>query len=622
MNAPIRINSLAGAMARRGAILWLLRLLCLACLLPAGCRGGPPQAADGSARSKTQPMEAASTGNVHFVSVARQVGIDFHHENGAMGKKHMPETVGSGVAFLDYDNDGWQDILIVNSTRWPEDGAKGRRGTLHLYHNNRNGTFTDVSKAAGLDIEVYGMGVAVGDFDNDGYEDVYITAIGANHLFRNTLGDKERHQTVFQDVTAQANVQGVPMPGTPLKWKWSASAAWLDYDRDGKLDLFVTQYVKWSPDHDPYCGHNGIRGYCPPGTFEGSYCTLYHNEGGGRFRDVSDEMGLRGGAAGKGFGIAIADYNGDGWPDIAVTNDTWANNLYINDKGKRFRDMGAQSGIAASETGKFKAGMGIDAADWRNNGSVALLIGNFAEEGLSLYESDPKLGADALLFTDNAHQAGIAEPSLPYLTFGLFFFDYDLDGWQDVFTADGHVDDIVSTYDSMVAFKERPLLFHNQRGAGFREVGAALGLTDLAVGRGAAYGDIDNDGDLDIALVNNGGQFLLYRNEGGNGNHWIRFRAQGVRSNRDGIGTIIRVTSGGVTQSQTVHSGGSFLSENQRQPTFGLGAQDRADSIEVIWPSGTIDRSGPLQSGRQYIITEGQGIRSDPRTSFMETNIK
>ena len=614
-----------------------LCLLLLLCCLCAGCHPDKK----GNAPASTSAVVADVDIAVHFEEVAEKVGITFQHNNGAKGKKRMPETVGSGVAFLDYDNDGYQDILIVNSCHWPDD--KGSRSTPHLYHNNGNGTFTDVTKEAGLDIELYGMGVAIGDYDNDGYEDIFITAIGANHLFHNE-GKATPH---FKDVTLPAGVQGVPMPGTELQWKWSASAAWVDYDRDGKLDLFVCQYVQWSPTRDRFCGHNGIRGYCPPGTFEGAYCTLYHNEGSFRpptphsggagnqatevppklgargrhptpdtrsstpvFRDVSDEMGIRKGPVGKSFGIAIADYNGDGWPDIAVSNDTWANFLYINEGGKRFVERGVECGMAAGENGHFKAGMGIDTGDWRNNGQFALLIGNFAGEGLSLYENEGNL-----LFADHAHQSGIAEPSLTFLTFGLFFFDYDLDGWQDVFAANGHVDDVVSTYNSMLSFKERPLLFHNGRKGSFQDATTACGLEQKVVGRGAAFGDMDNDGDVDIALVDNGGRFLLFRNEGGNRNHWVVFRTEGTKSNRDGIGAIIRVKRNGVTQSQYVRSGGSFLSENQRSVTFGLGSGETVESVEVLWPSGQVDRSGPLPANQHYLITEGQGFQKDPRLS-------
>ena len=545
---------------------------------------------------------------VRFSEIAKKAGIDFTHVNGAVGKKNMPETVGSGVAFLDYDNDGWQDILIVNSMNWP--GDKPSHSTPHLYHNNRNGTFTDVTKESGLEHEIYGMGVSVGDFDNDGYEDVFLTAIGPNHLYRNTLGDKDRKGKIFQEVTETAGVAGVPTPGSKMQWKWSASSAWLDYDRDGKLDLFVTQYVQWSPEGNQYCGHNGVRGYCPPNTYVGTYCTLYHNEGNGKFRDVSDETGISKVSKGKSFGIAVADFNGDGWPDIAVSNDTWANYLFINEGGKKFTERGVESGIAVSELGHYKAGMGIDTADWKNNGKFSLLIGNFTGEGLSLFDKE-----DDLLFTDSAHPAGMSEPTLLYLTFGLFFFDYDLDGWQDVFTANGHVDDIISSYNSMVSFKERPMLFHNQGNGAFSEVGMPSGLTQAAVGRGVAFGDIDNNGTLDVAMVNNGGKFLLFKNQGGNGNHWIRFRLEGVKSNRSGIGALVRLTRNGVTQSQYVRSGGSFLSESQHQPTFGLGKLDRFDKVEVLWPSGQIDSSGSLKADRNYLITEAKGFSEDPRNS-------
>jgi enediyne biosynthesis protein E4 len=583
-------------------------------MLLAGCSPKPAEAPRATAPPASSSPPPAPANAVTFTEVAGALGIDFVHNNGAAGKKNMPETVGSGVAFLDYDNDGWQDLLLVNSMSWP--GDKLRRSTYRLYRNEQ-GAYKDVTKAAGLEIELYGMGAAVGDYDNDGFQDLFLTAIGPNRLYRNTLGDAGRTagQPVFRDVTASAGVQGVPMPGTEMRWKWSASAAWVDYDKDGKLDLFVTQYVKWSPDKNMWCGHNGVRGYCPPKTYEGAHNTLYHNDGDGKFRDVSTETGILSGPVGKSFGIAVADYNGDGWPDIAVSNDTWANFLYVNEGGKRFSERAVESGIASGEDGHFKAGMGIDCGDWRNNGRFSLLIGNFANEGLSLFDRE-----EDLLFTDNAHVGGVHEPSLLYLTFGLFFFDYDLDGWQDIFTANGHIDDIVSTYDSMLTFKERPLLFHNERKGTFTEVGKQCKLVSAAVGRGTAYADIDNDGDLDVALFNNGGKFLLFRNEGGSRNHWLRFRTEGAKSNREGTGALIRVTQGGVTQSQYVHSGGSFLSESQRQPTFGLGGAGTADKVEVLWPSGQRDLATALKSDRQYLVTEGQGFREDPRVPHKETS--
>jgi hypothetical protein len=572
-----------------------------------GCR--PAVKSTGAAETTLRTTHSAAAIKVTFSEIARQAGIDFKHNNGAAGKKNMPETVGSGVAFLDYDNDGWQDLLLINSTNWP--GDRPANTTSHLFHNNHDGTFTDVTGQSGLAVPMYGMGVAAGDFDNDGFEDVFITAVGPDHLYRNTLGDSARRagQPVFEDVTATAGVQGIPMPGTALKWKWSASAAWLDYDKDGKLDLFVTQYVKWSPEHNMWCGHNGVRGYCPPKTYEGSYCALYHNEGQGKFRDVSAETGIRAGPVGKSFGIAVADYNGDGWPDIAVSNDTWSNFLFINDAGKRFTERAVEAGIATDENGQMKAGMGIDTADWRNNGHFAIVIGNFANEGLSLFEQDGQL-----LFTNSAHQVGISDSSLPYLTFGLFFFDYDLDGWQDILTANGHIDDIVATYNSMLTYKERPLLFHNEHGKSFVSSGKECGLSSEAVGRGTAFGDIDNDGDLDVALFNNGGQFLMFRNDGGNQNHWLRLRTEGVKSNRDGIGAVVRVTANGTTQTRFVRSAGSFLSESQRSLTFGLGRSEQADSVEIDWPSGVRETAKSLKSNSQYLAREGEGLRQDPRS--------
>ncbi len=578
-------------------------LLLFLLILGAGCHRREAQTAE------TKPASAVLREpgiEVHFEEISEAAGIHFTHTNGASSKKFMPETVGSGIAFLDYDNDGWQDLLIVNSTHWPD--SKAAPTTSHLYHNNRNGTFTDVTQEAGLGFEMYGMGVAVGDYDNDGYEDIYLTGIGPNHLLRNTLGDPGRSGKIFQDMTSAAGVAGIPTPGVEARWKWSASAAWLDYDCDGRLDLFVTQYVKWSPKIDAPCEHHGIRGYCPPDQFEGTHCTLYHNEGGGKFRDVSKETGILDTPIGKSFGIAVADYNHDGFPDIVVSNDTWANFLFLNQGGKRFIEKGIEAGIAYGENGHPKAGMGIDIGDWRNNGHLAILIGNFANESLSLHEEE----AD-LMYSDHAHTSGLAAPSLLYLTFGLFFFDYDLDGWQDIFTANGHVDDVVSSYNSMLSFKERPLLFHNTQSGNFEEAGKRSGLTDQVVGRGTAFADIDNDGDLDIALTDNGGRFRLYRNVGGNKHHWIRFRVQGQTVNRDGIGSEIRVTQGGITQFQTVKSGGSFLSENQRELTFGLGNATEIQKGEIVWPGGKREILPSLKADQQYLIREGAGVVPDPR---------
>lgn len=586
----------------------LCLLAACAALLPgAGC----------ARRHISADPPAPHSPSVRFVDITRQSGIAFVHNTGARGKKYMPETIGSGVAVFDYDNDGNQDLLFVNSRDWP--GVKSARDdTMHLYRGNGNATWTDVTRAAGLAIRLYGMGVAVGDYDNDGHEDIYIAALGANHLFRNTSGDAGHRPDapIFVDATRQAGVAGAPVAELGLTWKWSSGAAWLDYDRDGRLDLFVSNYVRWSPKLDIFCGKlNGAKQYCPPESYEGVACTLYHNEGGGRFRDVSAQTGIRTPRTiGKSFGIAVADFNGDNWPDIAVANDTWPNFLFLNQGGKGFIERGVESGIGFDDNGQARAGMGIDAADWNNDGHFGLLVGNFSAQGLSLFQNESADGE--ALFSNVAPQNNVAAASLNFLTFGLFVFDYDLNGLPDLFTANGHIDELVKLSNSMVSYKERPLLFRNVGNGRFDEVGVACGLTEEVIGRGAAYGDLDNDGDLDIVMNVNGGPARVWRNDGGNRSHWIRFRTVGTRSNRDGIGALIRVTADGRTQSQRVHSGGSFVSESQREPTFGLGAAARAEKVEVRWPSGRIDRFGPLAADRQYVSTEGQGMLPDSHPSL------
>ncbi|HEV2472185.1 MAG TPA: CRTAC1 family protein, partial [Chthonomonadales bacterium] len=430
-----------------------------------------------------------------------------------------------------------------------------------------------------------------------------------NHLFRNTLGDPNRKgKPIFEDVTVSSGTQGAPDAHSTLQWKWSTSAAWLDYDRDGKLDLFVCNYLRWTPKTDIRCVVNGVKDYCPPQVYPGTYCTLYHNEGNGHFKDVSVQMGIRApGLSGRSLGVAVADFNGDGWPDIAVSNDTWPNFLFINDHGRRFIEQGQSSGMAFGNSTRARAGMGIDASDWHNGGQFGLLIGNFWGEGLALFDN-----AGAASFTEVTRRAGMRESSVPVLSFGLFFFDYDLDGKQDALVADGHVVTRSAMY-GQGDNHERPLLFHNLGGERFAEVGISSGFTNLIVGRGAAYADIDNDGDLDVGLFANASRFLLYRNDGGNRNHWIRFRTVGTRSNRDGIGAVIRIQSAGVTQMQQVHSGGSYLSECQREPTFGLGSAPGIGSATISWPSGAVTRTGPLAAGAQYLATEGRGVTVDPR---------
>lgn len=549
-----------------------------------GCRTTYPPAA--------QAPPTAKVATIRFTEVTKEAGIDFVHVNGAYGRKLMPETVGSGCAFADFDADSNLDLLIVNGTNWP--GHKTPVGKCRLYRGDGKGRFTDVSEGSGVERPLYGMGVAVADYDGDGDQDVYLTAVGPNRLLRNEGNFR------FTDVTAEASVAGVAPEGQTLKDKWSSASSWLDYDRDGDLDLFVCQYVRWSPALDPYCGKNGVRGYCPPDNFEGARCTLYRNEGDGEFADVSREAGLMDCPIGKSFGIGIDDFNHDGWPDMVVTNDTWANFLFMNEGGRRFVEKGIESGIAFGENGRARAGMGVDVADFRNEGRPGIVIGNFVNEGLSLYTLDP----DALAFTDQAQVLGVSAPSLLSVTFATFFFDADLDGWTDLFATNGHVDDIANMFRSELSFQQEPLLFRNQQGRTFENVTRAAGLAVKLVGRGAAYGDIDNDGDLDIGLVDNGGRFLLYRNDTTGSGNWVRLRLVGAGKNRDALGARVTLSAGGITQSRYVKSGGSFLSESERALTFGLGANTRADRVVITWPDGKTTEMPPVEAGKTYTVTE------------------
>lgn len=569
----------------------------ICCALASGCR---------SAGDRAESVASASvTGHVRFVDVTREAGIRFRHHNGAFGRKYMPETTGSGCAFFDADGDGWLDLLAMDGADWP--GHRRIATRPSLYHNRGARTagggpvFEDRSAGAGLPRDVYGMGIAVGDYDNDGHEDLYLTCLGPNHLCHNN-GDG-----TFTDVTESAGVAG--SPGAPsggtapdaLRWKWSSSAAWVDYDRDGRLDLFVCNYVRWSPATDVVCrNREGQKAYCAPTSYAGVPCTLYHNEGGGRFRDVTRATGI-GAHVGKSLGVAVADMNGDGWPDLVVANDMTPNFLFLNDHGRRFEEVGTEWGIGVGESGRAKAGMGIDAADWQNQGRPGLLVGNFSQEALSLFAPDHEEG-----LVDVTYAQGMGEASLLYLTFGLFFFDYDLDGWKDAFTGNGHIDDTAE--GSRITYRQRPLLFHNEHGRGFREVGLESGpaMAQRRVVRGCAYGDYDGDGDLDIAVLWNNHGLLLWRNAGNTAHHWIGFRTIGRRSNRDGLGARIQVTSGDLTVTEMVHSGSSYLSASQQAPVVGLGTRARADRVVVEWPSGQTDRFTDLTADRYYSLHEGE----------------
>jgi enediyne biosynthesis protein E4 len=539
---------------------------------------------------------------VRFRDITSQSGIHFIHNNGAFGKKYLPETMGPGVAFIDYDNDGWPDILLINGLNWP--GHAGAPSTPKLYHNNHNGTFTDVTKKAGLDISIYGMGAAIGDYDNDGLDDIFITAFGQNHLFHNNGNG------TFTDVTKSAGMLGPQ--------EFSTSAAWVDYDNDGKLDLVVANYVQWSEKSDLYCTLDGThKSYCTPESYKGTSARLWHNLGDGKFEDATQKARLYDPTS-KSLGVAILDVDGDGWPDIIFANDTQPNKLYINKRDGMFEEKGVAAGIAFSEDGVARAGMGVDAADYDRSGRPSLIITNFANQMLSLYHNEGNG-----LFVDNAPASEVGRATLVTLGFGCFFFDYDNDGWQDIFVADGHIENQIERVQKRVAYAEPPHLFRNLDGKKFQEVTQSMGAEFAApkVARGAAYADINNDGALDLLIATNGGRANLFRNEGTT-NRSLRIKLVGTKSNRDGIGAVVRVISGKDAQTKTVHAGSSYLSQSELTLTFGLDNATKADLVEVRWPSGQTDKIGGLAAGQTVTLQEGKGVVTTKPYSAMAPTSK
>jgi enediyne biosynthesis protein E4 len=529
-----------------------------------------------------------TTSNVRFEDVTERAGIHFIHYTGAFGKKYLPETMGSGAAFIDYDNDGRPDILLINGGNFP--GHNLKHVTMKLYHNNGDGTFSDVTARAGLAVEMYGMGVAIGDYDNDGWDDIYVTGLGESRLFHN-----ERNGT-FKDVTQTAGVNNTG---------YGASAAWFDYDKDGKLDLFVTNYVKWSEKDDIFCALDGHhKSYCTPEAYPGESPRLYHNLGNGHFEDVTEKSGIYSPTS-KSLGVAIVDYDMDGWPDIAVSNDTEANKLFHNNHNGTFTEQAVQAGIAYSEDGIARGAMGIDADDFDRSGRPSLAIGNFSNQMLGLYHNEGHR-----FFIDIAPSSSMGRASLLSLSFGLFFFDYDLDGLPDLFVANGHIEPDINRIQPQVSYSQQPLVFHNEGNDRFQSIGPQLGFTRKLVARGAAYADINNDGSPDILLSTNGGPAYLFQDVGGSRNNAIRIHTVGTRSNRDGIGAMVKVEAGGATNWQTVHSGSSYCSQSELTLTFGLGKADKADSVEIDWPSGQKDQFKDLKADATYTVGEGGKILS------------
>ncbi len=524
---------------------------------------------------------------VRFTDITTAAGIKFVHNSGKAGKKYLPETLGSGCAFFDEDGDGWPDILLVNGKDWT---PRGRKTLPALYRNNRNGTFTNVTAGSGLDVEMYGFGVAIGDYDNDGRDDVYVTALEGDHLFHNEGGGR------FRDVTRASGINNA---------SFGTSAAWLDYDRDGKLDLFVANYVQWSVKGDLWCSLDGAtKSYCTPESYKGTSSKLYHNLGNGKFEDVSQKAGIADPTS-KSLGVTVFDYNGDGWPDIFVSNDTQPNKLYRNNGNGTFTDDAMTAGVAYGEDGVARGAMGVDAADYDRSGRPDLLVGNFSNQMLGLYHNE-----GTGLFVDEAPSSTVGRASLLSLAFGVFFFDYDLDGLPDILAANGHIEDEINLVQPKVHYKEPPLLFHNLGAKKFESVSESVGpdFRRAIVARGAAYADFDHDGDLDILVTTNNGPAYLLRNDGGNRNNWICIRTVGTKSDRDGIGAVVRVESKSGTQWNMVRSGSSYCSQSDLALTFGLGKDPKVTGIDIEWPSGTKQHLGEVAADQFITIEEGKGI--------------
>lgn len=537
-----------------------------------------------------------------FVDATAAAGLEFTHVNGAFGDKWMPESLGSGVALFDADGDDLTDILLVQGDAWPGHvdavAAPLREATMRLFRNRGDGTFDDVTVGSGLDRPMYGFGAAAADYDGDGRIDLYVTAYGPNRLFQNQGGGH------FSEVTEAA---GVGHAG------WGTSAAWFDYDRDGDLDLYAANYVRWSPDSDIWCTLDGTaKSYCTPESYEGEPSVLYRNEGDGTFVDATREAQVFV-PGGKSLGVTVADVNQDGWPDFAVSNDTEPNFLFQNRTDGTFEEVGLISGMAFDATGRARAGMGIDTADVGNDGSLMLAIGNFSKEMIGLFELAP-----GGLFIDASARSGVGRSSFPFLTFGLFFFDYDLDGWLDMFAANGHLEEHINDVEESITYAQRPLLYHNEGGGRFVEIGENSGapLTVPLVGRGAAYADLDRDGDLDVVVTTNGGPALLLRNlarDVAPAPAVVRIQLQQPgQQNRQAIGATVRVRSGDWQQQQMVRTGSSYASQSELVLTFGLGAREVLDRIEVSWPSGEREHlsAGQVEGivNHQVLISKGHGI--------------
>jgi hypothetical protein len=542
-------------------------------------------------RSRTRPWMSAPP-SVFFTDVAAAAGINFRHDNAASPEKYLIETMGAGCAWIDYDQNGLFDLYLVNSAPTRAYAPKTAQRSA-LYRNNGDGTFTDVTAKAGVGAEnLFGMGVAVGDYDNDGFPDLLVLGYGRSILYHNN-GDG-----TFTDVTARA---GVENPG-----RWASSAAWFDYDNDGRLDLVIANYIDWSPDHNFYCGDHGpgLRSYCHPDDYQGEPATLLHNNGDGTFTDVSKISGIAQ-KPGNGLGVVTFDYDGDGRQDIFISNDSMPNFLFHNEGDGTFREIAYSAGVAVSMDGLPEAGMGVDAADTRGLGRMDIIVTHLDQQLARLYQN-----AGDGTFDDATFRAKMSYDTFHLSGFGTRFMDYDNDGLQDLFIANGHVLDNIERYHAGTRYAEPKSMFRNIGRGVFQNVSDALGKDFQLprVSRGVAVGDFDNDGDLDILVSNNGGAPQLFRNDGGNANHWIELFLIGVKSNRDAVGARVEITSGDLLQYEQRKGGMSYQSAQDPRLHFGLGAHLRVDSIVVRWPSGTITRLANIPADRIITVKEGEGL--------------
>jgi hypothetical protein len=559
-------------------------------LLTAGIVVGTPALWSPSpVQSSATPTKAIP---VQFTDVRGAAGITFQHEATMTEGKNYLETMGNGVGWIDYDQDGLMDLYFVQSagTDWFKP-SRPLRSTL--YHNNGDGTFTDVTEKAGVGAEgLYGQGVAVGDFDNDGYPDMLVTGYGRAILYHNNGNG------TFTDVTARA---GVGDDGN-----WSTSAGWFDYDKDGYLDLVICNYIKWTPQTNLWCGEHkpGYRAYCHPDNYRGEQIKLYHNNHDGTFTDVSDASGV-GKPEAKGMGVVLADMNNDGWPDIVIANDTWPNFLFLNNHDGTFRDVSFISGVAASDDGRYEAGMGIDAADVDGDGWLDIYVTHLAMELNRLYHNNHD---DS--FDDVTYSSGLATHAVQLSGVSAKMFDYDNDGWIDIFQANGAMLDNTSLYHAEITWKEPKLMSRNLGGGKFEKVSDQLGPDFMkpTVGRGLAVADYDNDGDQDIAISNSNDFPQLLRNDGGNANNWLEVMLVGVKSNRDGRGAALKLTTEGFVEYRQAEGGMSYMSAQDPRIAFGLGQRKTVESLEITWPSGVVDKLANLPINQIITVKEGVGI--------------